>query len=555
MAPLWQGMTYIGVLNNGTNADIITTNLSQVFLPATPETFLHDPDGNLTNDGRFSYTWDAENRLTTATSQTNAPAGSKRKLTFEYDHQGRRVRLGVSVWTNNNWLVTTSNKFCYDGWNLVAELNATNNAVIRTYAWGLDLSGTMQGAGGVGGLLWVNDSSTLNSQPSTHCVSYDGNGNVTALVDAGSGNETARYEYGPFGDVIRAEGAMAKANPFRFSTKYQDDASGLVYYGHRYYSPTFQRWLNRDPLGEEGGLNLYGFVDNNPINATDALGLVSSLNFVPASELAWMLGASAAFDAGLSIGMQKVMAGPCDELNWNQVGKDVGIGAALTVGTFGLSKAYELYQAGKLAKLLRGAEELRELGRYDELTEMIAKHGDEFSDAFTTYRRANAVKLANSERRVIAAASEMAGRFGGVVGRNATERAFLNNARATFREGSVFNRATRHRGNIVIQRSDIPVSIQNLRRMQSGNSPLVRNAAGEWENLSLHHVGRQDGKLIEVLTDHNSYDSVTGGALHIPGPGGPVRQSRLSQTYWQQRLEELISSGLVPQDMLWQLGR
>ena len=85
----------------------------------------------------------------------------------------------------------------------MAELNATNNALVRSYAWGLDLSGTMDEAGGVGGLLWVNDASTINSQPSTHFVSYDGNGNVTALVDAGSGNETARYEYGPFGDLTK----------------------------------------------------------------------------------------------------------------------------------------------------------------------------------------------------------------------------------------------------------------------------------------------------------------------------------------------------------------
>ena len=47
-------------------------------------------------------------------------------------------------------------KFVYDGWNLMAELNATNNAVIRSFMWGLDLSGSPQGAGGVGGLLEVN---------------------------------------------------------------------------------------------------------------------------------------------------------------------------------------------------------------------------------------------------------------------------------------------------------------------------------------------------------------------------------------------------------------
>ena len=119
----------------------------------------------------------------------------------------------------------------------------------------------------------------------------------------------------------------------------------------------------------------------------------------------------------------------------------------------------------------------------------------------------------------------------------------------------MFNRATRHRDNIVIQRSDIPISIQNLRLMQAGNSPRVRNALGKWESLNLHHIGREDGKLIEVLRSHNKYDPVTGGPLHIPGPGGPLRQSDLSGTYWQQRLEELIGSGQVSDDLLRQLGR
>jgi hypothetical protein len=147
------------------------------------------------------------------------------------------------------------------------------------------------------------------------------------------------------------------------------------------------------------------------------------------------------------------------------------------------------------------------------------------------------------------------GRFGGVVGSTAAERSFLDNARATFGEGSVFNRATRHRDNIVIQRSDIPISIENLTRMKSGNAPFAKNAAGDWESLALHHVGRQDGKLIEIFKGHNAYDSITGGILHIPGPGGPVRQSRLSRTYWQQRLDELIGSGQVPDAMLKQIGR
>jgi RHS repeat-associated protein len=57
---------------------------------------------------------------------------------------------------------------------------------------------------------------------------------------------------GPFGEVIRATGPMAKANPFRFSTKYQDDETDLLYYGYRYYNASTGRWLSRDPIDEPG---------------------------------------------------------------------------------------------------------------------------------------------------------------------------------------------------------------------------------------------------------------------------------------------------------------
>ena len=77
---------------------------------------------------------------------------------------------------------------------------------------------------------------------------------------------------GPFGEVIRATGPMAKANPFRFSTKYQDEETDLLYYGYRYYNASTGRWLSRDPIGEAGGLNLYGFCRNDGCNAVDARG-------------------------------------------------------------------------------------------------------------------------------------------------------------------------------------------------------------------------------------------------------------------------------------------
>src|SRR5206468_2180104 len=139
------------------------------------------------------------------------------------------------------------------------------------FTWGTDLSGTMQGAGGVGGL--VSMTVYLGTNAGTYFYCYDGNGNVAALVNATNGAVAAQYEYGPFGELIRATGPMAKANPFRFSTKYQDDESDFPYYGFRYYNPSSGRWLSRDPLAEKGGLNLYLFAGNDPLDLVDPLGL------------------------------------------------------------------------------------------------------------------------------------------------------------------------------------------------------------------------------------------------------------------------------------------
>jgi RHS repeat-associated protein len=130
----------------------------------------------------------------------------------------------------------------------------------------LDLSQSLQGAGGIGGLLNVIESS------SSHAYLYEENGNVGQMVDISDGSIDARYRYDPFGNDLLVTGPLAAGNPFRFSTKYFDVESGLYYYGNRYYSPDLGRWTSRDPIEEEGGLNLYGFVKNDPIGLIDPLG-------------------------------------------------------------------------------------------------------------------------------------------------------------------------------------------------------------------------------------------------------------------------------------------
>jgi RHS repeat-associated protein len=202
------------------------------------------------------------------TSRTNGPAGSKLKLDFAYDYQSRRIQKIVSAWISSSNVPQSTNRFAYDGWNLRALLDS-QSSIVSSFMWGLDLSGSMQGVGGVGGLLAISQYAPTNSQQFT-C--FDGNGNVTALVDMASSAITGQYEYGPFGELIRLTGATAAINPFRFSTKYQDEETGFLYYGFRYYNPSTGIWLSRDPIEEKGGNNLYGFVDNNAIRNVDHLG-------------------------------------------------------------------------------------------------------------------------------------------------------------------------------------------------------------------------------------------------------------------------------------------
>ena len=116
---------------------------------------ISDLDGNLTQDGLWTYTWDAENRLTAVVANGTVPDAGKRKVEFTYDHQGRRATKKSYTYSGGSYQLASNIKFLCDGWNLLAELNATNNAVVRSYAWGLDLSGTLDEAGGIGGLLMV----------------------------------------------------------------------------------------------------------------------------------------------------------------------------------------------------------------------------------------------------------------------------------------------------------------------------------------------------------------------------------------------------------------
>jgi len=250
---VWVAVTNLAVRQNSTDADYAVTNVGHLFIPQTPEAYGYDLDGNLTNNGRWTIGWDAENRATSFTSLTNNPPASKRKVDCIYDYAWRRNQKIAWANSENGYVAQSTNRFVYDGWNLVAELGA-DGTVLRSHVWGPDASGSLQGAGGVGGLL----ATTIHTGAfaGTYFPAYDGSYNVVAYVRASDGQVVARYEHGPFGELLRASGPMARDFNFLFSTKYYDWETGFCYYGFRYYDPSTGRWLSPDPIAEWGGLNL-----------------------------------------------------------------------------------------------------------------------------------------------------------------------------------------------------------------------------------------------------------------------------------------------------------
>ena len=192
-------------------------------------TLSYDNDGNLISHKGMQYTYNAENRLISIIPSN--PANNDRMLEFAYDYMGRRIEKKVSTWHDTEYLPEYTSYFVYDKWNLIEEIRQGQSYY---YIWGLDLSRSLHGAGGIGGLL-----ATVRNA-STYQYFYDGNGNVSDVVNTG----------GP--DLLGADD-----NPFRFSTKYLDLESGLYYYGYRYYSPELGRWPSREIKGVRVKLNLH----------------------------------------------------------------------------------------------------------------------------------------------------------------------------------------------------------------------------------------------------------------------------------------------------------
>lgn len=255
---------------------------------------------------------DVTGRRTTGTTNST---GNGVRLEFVYDGLSRRIEKKAYQNTSAAPARVLNNRELYacEGWNMVVSARRNNNGSvvkrIGTYVWGPDIASRPLGAsswqacGGVGGLLMtldgVNAAVTYTGLPAPPAdpaddhffVCQDRLGNITGLLKAALYQYTldSVIDYDPFGRELRASGRGADLVPFHYSSKFTDAESGLVYYGYRYYDPRNGRWLNRDPLGEDGGLNLALMTGNNPLNHTDVLGMQVLLAPSPpiAPRLGW----------------------------------------------------------------------------------------------------------------------------------------------------------------------------------------------------------------------------------------------------------------------------
>jgi RHS repeat-associated protein len=215
-----------------------------------PQVFASDKNGN--TDGRRGYTWDAENRL----SQIMYADGSTTQI--GYDGFGRRVRVEEK---DGQGAVTSIRRYVWAGGTQPAEERDAARVVRRFFEEGEQVVG---GPGEATGLLYY---------------ARDHLGTVREVTGS-SGRLVCRVEYDFWGAVKRRSRWDFMGNRQEspavtvagYTGHHEHAKSGLVLTWHRAHDPETSRWLSRDPIGEKGGINLYGYVGNNPINLWDELG-------------------------------------------------------------------------------------------------------------------------------------------------------------------------------------------------------------------------------------------------------------------------------------------
>jgi len=248
------GATTVGSLTYGYDNDGRIVNRGGTFdvtnLPATlasasydannrltqwgAKTLSYDADGNLTGDGTNTYTWNTRNQLM---SIAGGSTGS-----FIYDAFGRRESKTIGG---------TATNFLYDGLNLEQELNGTTPTA--NYLTGANIDEVFSRADSTGSYSYLTDNL----------------GSSLALTNS-SGAISTSYTYEPYGNTT-ASGASS-TNALQYTGR-ENDGDGLYYYRARYYSPGYRRFIGNDPIGYVAGISTYTYVNNDPMDLVDSLGL------------------------------------------------------------------------------------------------------------------------------------------------------------------------------------------------------------------------------------------------------------------------------------------
>ena len=200
----------------------------------------YDANGNLTGDGTWSYGYDLDNRLKTA-SKTGTAA------TLAYDAEGRLRQTVIGANTTN---------LLYDATDLIAEYDAAGTTLQRRY---------VHGPGTDEPIVWYEGSGTT----AKNWLYADHLGSIVATANA-TGASTGIYSYGPYGEPNTTTGPR-----FRYTGQQLIGELGLYYYKARFYSPSLGRFLQTDPIGYKDDVNLYAYVGNNSVNRIDPRGLNS----------------------------------------------------------------------------------------------------------------------------------------------------------------------------------------------------------------------------------------------------------------------------------------
>lgn len=223
---------------NGTKS--YTANGLNQYTAAAGATITHDNRGNLTGDGVWTYTFDADNKLKTANKSGYA-------ATLAYDAEGRLRRTT---------LAGTITDLMYDGVDLVAEYDGAGT-LLRRY---------VHGPGVDEPLVWYEGTATTNKT----WLYADHLGSVIGTANS-AGTSTAIHSYGPYGEPNVTTGVR-----FRYTGQQYLGGLNLYYYKARFYSPALGRFLQTDPIGTADDLNLYAYVGNNPVNFSDPTGLAAA---------------------------------------------------------------------------------------------------------------------------------------------------------------------------------------------------------------------------------------------------------------------------------------